>query len=587
MKKTITISIAGEVFYIEEDAYYKLDKYLGAIKRKFSKDEEKEIIDDIESAIAERFIKKSKGEKGSLGIEDIDEMIEVMGTVEDITGIDEDRYIHEEDRADEKPLDEMKKRLFRDTENEMIAGVCAGLGAYFAVDPTIIRILFIILALFNGIGVIAYLILWVSMPEAKTVTEKFMMKGERVTIEGIKEVSEDRSDNITVKKKEKSAIVRIMKKITEVFAVAINVLIKIFKVFCKIFVKLLGVLLIIGGIFAIIGIIAGFGFGIVGGSALIPQVASSFGGMELMFLMVSIFTILLLPILFVILIGTSILMKKSVFHTSGVIVGLVIWFLAIGGCIAISSKTAARYGYLINDRINAPIITKTYDIGQFNVVDIGRISKVNIEKGEETKISINGAEWILDEVELENKDGKLIIKKVEKNDSECPFCRFVINDRSVEVNIVTPDLYWIMAGNMTQVVVSGFSSDDFLIQSEDMARVEANDMKAERLTITAKDNSSVTVQGVGNNIVISSEDMSSISLVNFIAHKADINTEDMATIKINVDSEVIVMKEDTANVFYLGNPTVKEVKIREVESSEDKENTDKNIQINEEEKSAI
>lgn len=59
-------------------------------------------------------------------------------------------------------------RLFRSDDN-IIAGVCGGLGIYFQIDPTIFRILFLILAFFGGSGIILYLILWIIVPSKKDV----------------------------------------------------------------------------------------------------------------------------------------------------------------------------------------------------------------------------------------------------------------------------------------------------------------------------------------------------------------------------------------------------------------------------------
>lgn len=57
-----------------------------------------------------------------------------------------------------------EKKLTRVEEGRMIAGVCAGLGRYLGVDPTIVRVIFILLALFAAGGVLLYLILWLVMP---------------------------------------------------------------------------------------------------------------------------------------------------------------------------------------------------------------------------------------------------------------------------------------------------------------------------------------------------------------------------------------------------------------------------------------
>lgn len=56
------------------------------------------------------------------------------------------------------------KRLYRSREERMLAGICGGLGNYFAVDPTLIRVLFVLLSLVVGGGILTYLILWILIP---------------------------------------------------------------------------------------------------------------------------------------------------------------------------------------------------------------------------------------------------------------------------------------------------------------------------------------------------------------------------------------------------------------------------------------
>ncbi len=59
----------------------------------------------------------------------------------------------------------MEKRLTRSTNDQMVAGVAAGIADYFNIDATIVRLLFVIAALTGGHGVLAYLIMWALMPE--------------------------------------------------------------------------------------------------------------------------------------------------------------------------------------------------------------------------------------------------------------------------------------------------------------------------------------------------------------------------------------------------------------------------------------
>ena len=60
----------------------------------------------------------------------------------------------------------MEKRLTRDVKNKKIAGVCAGIANYFDLDPTLVRVIWILLVCVAGTGVLAYLIAWAGMPEA-------------------------------------------------------------------------------------------------------------------------------------------------------------------------------------------------------------------------------------------------------------------------------------------------------------------------------------------------------------------------------------------------------------------------------------
>jgi len=59
----------------------------------------------------------------------------------------------------------VNKRLYRSRKDSTIAGVCGGLGEYFGVDPTFLRIIFVILIFADGIGLIAYIIAWIVMPQ--------------------------------------------------------------------------------------------------------------------------------------------------------------------------------------------------------------------------------------------------------------------------------------------------------------------------------------------------------------------------------------------------------------------------------------
>lgn len=66
-----------------------------------------------------------------------------------------------------------RKKLYRNTKEKMIGGVCAGLGDFLDVDPTIIRLGWAILTILSiGVGLIAYLVAWAIIPEEKSSKSK-------------------------------------------------------------------------------------------------------------------------------------------------------------------------------------------------------------------------------------------------------------------------------------------------------------------------------------------------------------------------------------------------------------------------------
>lgn len=77
------------------------------------------------------------------------------------------------------------RKIFRNPDDKVIGGISSGIAAYFGIDPVVVRLLFVISVIFFGTGVLAYIVLWIIIPEAKTRTDKMKMQGEPVTLENI------------------------------------------------------------------------------------------------------------------------------------------------------------------------------------------------------------------------------------------------------------------------------------------------------------------------------------------------------------------------------------------------------------------
>jgi len=190
MKITVSINLGGYFFNIDEDAYAELKMYLRNLELHFAGEESaSEILSDIETRMAELFRAKITSYKQVINIEDVRQAISVLGTPEDI--------------SDSNGSDARARfsspgyhRMYRDPDNRVIGGVCSGMGAYWNIDPVIMRIIFIALILAGGIGVVVYLILYIVLPEAKTTAQKIEMKGEPVNIHNIKEAVKKEFDSV-------------------------------------------------------------------------------------------------------------------------------------------------------------------------------------------------------------------------------------------------------------------------------------------------------------------------------------------------------------------------------------------------------
>jgi phage shock protein PspC (stress-responsive transcriptional regulator) len=77
------------------------------------------------------------------------------------------------------------RKMYRDTDKRVIGGVASGLAAFWGIDSTIVRVLFIATTFAGGLGLVIYIIMWIALPEAKTISDRIQMQGERVTLSNI------------------------------------------------------------------------------------------------------------------------------------------------------------------------------------------------------------------------------------------------------------------------------------------------------------------------------------------------------------------------------------------------------------------
>ena len=190
MKITLSINLGGFSFNIDEDAYSELKRYLKNLELHFAGEESSsEILSDIESRMAELFRTKLTSYKQVITIEDVNSVISVLGTPEDISD-------KEGTSARDKFSTPGYHRMYRDPDHRMIGGVCAGMAVYWNMDPWIVRLIFVVITMLGGLGLLIYLILYIVLPEAKTTAQKIEMKGEPVNINNIKDSVKKEFDTV-------------------------------------------------------------------------------------------------------------------------------------------------------------------------------------------------------------------------------------------------------------------------------------------------------------------------------------------------------------------------------------------------------
>ncbi len=188
MNKTVTVNIGGIVFHIDENAYERFKAYLESIRIHFSTAEGRdEIIQDIESRIAEMFQERITEGKQVITLNDVDEVTNVMGRPEQFFDESEKKTESEKSSATDESTftTPTQKRLYRNPDEKIFGGVCSGIAAYFDIDPVWVRLLFAFVFFVFGSGFILYIVLWIIIPQAESSVEKLKMRGEVVNINNI------------------------------------------------------------------------------------------------------------------------------------------------------------------------------------------------------------------------------------------------------------------------------------------------------------------------------------------------------------------------------------------------------------------
>ncbi|WP_374948438.1 PspC domain-containing protein [Mucilaginibacter sp.] len=345
MNKTIIINMNGIIFHIEEDAYEILKAYMTEVKRHFMNSADSlEITTDIENRIAEMFNDMLLREGKQVIIEqDVKTVVEQMGSVKDFEVDDEGTSAAADPGLN---YSSSSRRLFRDPDDHLIAGVCSGIANYFDFSPIWVRLLFALFVAIGGSGLILYIILWIVVPKAITRADRMAMKGQKLNLQGFKSNFEEELSAVHGKLSDFGNEARPLVYKTRDFAGDFaNHLGKFLGSTGKVVGKLVAILILIacfGSIIAmIIGIVMAFAFNDIGIYNIFPFNITSYEVNKIFFVCLILLVIIpLLAIIFTIL--RLVFNSRSISRTIGSTL-LLSWIVALSVVIYYAAKISSEF----------------------------------------------------------------------------------------------------------------------------------------------------------------------------------------------------------------------------------------------------
>ena len=534
MKKTLTINLSGVVFNIDEDAYEVLNEYLRKLEIQFSDEDGKEVMRDIEARLAELFSNTLKsGNKNVVTINNVNSVIEQLGTAEEIGG--EDKNSTFDNKEEKKENRKRYRKFYRDADNKILGGVAAGLAAYLGLEVTITRLILVLLAITILWLIPIYLLVWLIAPEATTTAQKLEMQGIEPSIENIK--SYVNSEQF------RESASRIGSRLGEV----VKWLFRIAAIIIGLFFAFIGIVIIGALTIALIGIITGVGGAIFGG--ILPMASTN---TTMITFIVATLVALLIPIVSIIMATIRLIRRDNTPRKSGWgWMWFVIWIIAV----IVSINT------LLFSVPNIVSTMKNLDENGFVAIFDGDITTEERLRNEQfTEIEIDEA-LVVQLIEdtccfVEVKGNANVLRNIkttiEENTLKLKLHNYVNNlgnKYGVSVHYCS-EINKIEMGSASVI-----SSDSNLIKSNDL-EIDAASASVINLGIDCKkldiEASSAAVLNIWGETEILDAELSSAAVVNFKDLVAD-----TANIKASSGSIIELPKTENINIDKAANVIIK------------------------------
>ncbi len=533
MKKTLSITLGGRSFSIEEDGYSALDSYLKSLRTHFANDPSvDELVNDIEFSFGEKFSEKLSKDKQVVTLEDVEAVIAVVGRVEEIA--DED--LHETDSPKTNPTTDpatpIKKRLYRNPDDRVLAGVCSGIAAYFGISPLAVRIIALVLLFVNGLGLLLYIILWIAVPAAETSLQKLEMQGKEPNLNEFQELTKEKPTNQPA-----SVASRILNAPFRFLGFVFECLRRFFQVFGSVIRVVAGVVFLISAfVFATLGTMATVVLGTNINSRYITSdlPLAELAHDPLYYLgLGSVYLLGLIPLIFFAILGVSLIRRRNHFQAIVTATLIAIWILSAGGVAAAASKLGPWMYTNVRELREKAVTSRTIPIESFDKISVADNLHVVVRKGETFSVKFTGPENELPFITATTTNGTLVLRmdKLEPSD-EFRFC-FSCIDQYISGVITLPTLTTYTGLDNSSGRIEGFTSDlQFILQDnasvamQDAGRSLETTTTQQYLTLQQDDNSSSYFKGKVAGLNVTLRDNANIEADELDAAQVNVTTED-------------------------------------------------------------
>lgn len=575
MKKNITINLCGTLYAIDEDAYQLLEQYLGEMKNYFSRQEGgDEIADDIEHRVAELFWELKSQGVDAINIEQVKEIIQKIGNAQQMSDEQAEQTEHTEEKGQtsrafqqdttgnllDRYLQSLKgKRLYRDMDDKILGGVCAGLTRYLGgSDPLPMRIILVLLVLFVNsrmfplfwFWIICYLLLWVIMPVADTPEDKLKMQGKQVNPENLQEQiltdAEEKTKPQPVRRSAGAGCLGMFLKLIIFGIIAFWG----FILLCILFAVLVAGAAMVGAMFSV-------NWPAMGIDDVIGEFlrAHTWGVTTAV---VSAIVALVIPIYAII----RKLLSNSRMSGGQVATLFIIWIiatsLAVASCVTVSmawKAESSKYAEMMEKAYEDNLLTQPYDFKNFTDLDVAGKVEVIYTQADSFSVTVEAPERVFETLEIRQTGSELTCNYMDTG----VYVNLGLAKKyiysTVKLYVTAPTLEKIDASGSVVLQSDSICQHSLKLYTEGAARVELPVVKVDKMDLHTKGAANVRKLNVEAQDFLFHSEGASKANIGMKGGNCVVNTEGASKLDLNVDSKLLKVNSEGASKINIEGKT--------------------------------